>query len=203
MHDHVLRSLAEQHQGELLASARQHRLAKMARRAPDPLGAAGSILAEPTLLTVRPITPHDTDRLTRLFGRLSARSVRLRFFAPLRTLSEEHLVRLVDVDHKRDEALVAVSNDEIIAVARYVGRGASPEAELAVTVEDTWQRRRIGTRLTQRLSTIASARGYDAFVASILPENRAALRLARTLSGQTSVRWNDGAYEALIPLSTA
>jgi L-amino acid N-acyltransferase YncA len=110
------------------------------------------------------------------------------------------LTRLVNVDHDCREALVALSNDEIVAVARYEAECGDHAAEIAVTVEDTWQRRGIGKRLTRRLSTLAIARGFDTFVASILPDNRAALSFVRTLSSDASIRWNRGEYEASIPL---
>lgn len=204
MHEHLMRSLVDQHRRELMDAAREERRLRSARRGGDDgFAEPGLILADPALLKIRPIARSDADRITRLFGRLSPRSVHFRFFAPIRELSQEHLEHLVDVDHERRDALVALSNDEIIAVARYAGCGASSEAELAVTVEDTWQRRGIGTRLAQRLVGVAVARGYEMFVASILPENRAALRFVRTLSDQVSVRWNGGEYEASIPLRPA
>ena len=201
MYEHHLPSLNEQRRHQLMAEADAHRLINAARDYEMPARAIpDTIWAEGTMLQVRPIACEDVDRLTRLFGRLSPRSVQLRFFSPIPGMSRAQLIRLVDVDHIRREALVALSNDEIVAVARYDGREVATEAEIAVTVEDTWQRRGIGKRLTRRLSTLAVARGYNTFIADILPDNRAALSLVRNLSTETSVRWSDGAYEALIPL---
>jgi GNAT superfamily N-acetyltransferase len=202
MHEHILSSLVDQHRRDLMAGASAHRQVIDARTrsygatttVPDVLWAEGA------LLQVRPITGDDTERLVRLFGRLSPRSVQLRFFAPIRRLSRAQLARLVNVDHDCREALVALSNDEIIAVARYEAECGARAAEIAVTVEDTWQRRGIGKRLTRRLSTLAIARGFDTFVASILPDNRAALSFVRTISSDASIRWNRGEYEASIPL---
>ena len=202
MHEHILRSLVDDHRRQLLAGADLHRQIVAARTSPYnvPATVPDVLWAEGTLLHVRPIATDDVDRLVRLFGRLSPRSVQLRFFAPIRRLSRAQLTRLVTVDHDCREALVALSNDEIVAVARYDAECGAREAEVAVTVEDTWQRRGIGKRLTRRLSTLAAARGFDTFVAGILPENRAALSLVRTLSPNTSVRWGRGEYEASIPL---
>jgi GNAT superfamily N-acetyltransferase len=202
MHEYILRSLVHQHGQHLMVGASAHRQITEARAWPHgrPTAVPDVLWAEGTLLHVRPIAGDDTDRLVRLFGRLTPRSIQLRFFAPIRRLSRAQLTRLANVDHDCREALVALSNDEIIAVARYDAECGARAAEIAVTVEDTWQHRGIGTKLSRRLSSLAIARGFDTFVASILPENRAALRLVRTLSSDTSIRWNRGEYEASIPL---
>ena len=204
MHDYFSQSSAEQRRHHLLAEADDYRLAKATRTSPyeGPVPRVRDVIwAEGTLLNVRPIAGDDSDRLSRLFGRLSPRSIQLRFFSPIRRMSRAQLARLVEVDHASREALVALSNDEIIAVARYDAADRSTgEAEIAATVEDSWQNRGVGMRLTRRLSTLAVARGCDTFVASILPDNRAALSLVRALSPATSVRWSGGTYEASIPL---
>jgi hypothetical protein len=70
-------------------------------------------------LTVRPIRGTDVTRLERMFTRLSAESVRFRFFSPIHQLPRPWLLRLTHVDHGRRDALVALHGDEIIAVARY------------------------------------------------------------------------------------
>ena len=103
---------------------------------------------------------------------------------------------------------MALDGDEIVAVARYDGRaGASPEAsrqaEIAITVEDAWQHRGVGRRLARRLAALAADRGYDTFVATMLPDNRAALGLVRKLVPDATVRWSGGEYEAAIPLMRA
>jgi GNAT superfamily N-acetyltransferase len=157
-------------------------------------------------LRVRPIEIADVDRLARAFERLSRESVLFRFFSPIPQLSRPFLLRLADVDHCRREALVALDGDEIVAVARYdetanSGPSGGREAEIAVTVDDAWQRRGIGRQLAGRLAGLAIERGYDAFVARILPENRAALGLMRALAPDASVKFVGGDYEARLPLT--
>ncbi|HEY5170937.1 MAG TPA: GNAT family N-acetyltransferase, partial [Acidimicrobiia bacterium] len=129
-------------------------------------------------LTVRPITIGDVERLASLFTRLSPSSVHFRFFSPIPRPPRAALLRLADVDHCRRDALVALDGDEIVAVARYDARpGAGPEtsrqAEIAITVEDAWQHRGVGRGLARRLAALAADRGYDTFVATMLPDNRA------------------------------
>jgi GNAT superfamily N-acetyltransferase len=163
-----------------------------------------------TDLLVRPIAIGDVERLDRLFTRLSPQSVHFRFFSPISRPPRAALLHLAHVDHERRDALVALDGDEIVAVARYdarIGNGRSGnqmpsnQAEIAITVEDAWQHRGVGGRLARRLAARATDRGYDVFVATMLPDNRAALGLVRKLVPDASVRWAGGEYEATLPLA--
>jgi len=163
------------------------------------------IWVEGAPLTVRAIELCDVEHLARLFGRLSRESVRLRFFSPISRVPRPTLLRLSDVYHFRRDALVALDGDEIVGVARY-GKSLAPrehEAELAVTIEDAWQHRGLGRLLTQRLAAVAAERGFETFVARILPENRAARALLRSLAPDAVVRFDGGDYEARVPFTTA
>jgi GNAT superfamily N-acetyltransferase len=170
-----------------------------------PTTAAENMRVDGTELTIRPISIGDVERLARLFTRLSPESVHFRFFSPIARPPRAALLRLADVDHRRRDALVALDGDEIVAVARYDGRvddnrKASNQAEIAMTVEDAWQHRGLGKCLAVRLAALATDRGYDTFVATMLPDNRAALGLVRKLVPDATVRWADGGYEADMPL---
>jgi GNAT superfamily N-acetyltransferase len=166
-----------------------------------------------TDLLIRPIVIGDVERLDRMFSRLSPQSVHFRFFSPISRPPRAALLHLAHVDHGRRDALVALDGDEIVAVARYdalKGDGSpsgarmpSNQAEIALTVEDAWQHRGVGFRLARRLAVLATDRGYEAFVATMLPDNRAALGLVRKLVPDANVRWSGGEYEATMPLVRA
>jgi GNAT superfamily N-acetyltransferase len=157
-------------------------------------------------LTVRPIEITDVERLARMFGRLSPESVYSRYFSPIQRLPRSALLRLVDVDHCRRDALVALDGDEIVAVARYSEVSDEDDdttgaAEIAVTVVDDWQHRGLGRRLARRLAVLARERGYVEFVARILATNRPALGLVRKLAPDARVRYAGGEYETRLPLT--
>ena len=107
------------------------------------------------------------------------------------------LLRLADVDHGRRDALVALDGDEIVAVARYDGRiGSRPgrdrrhgRGRLAAP-----GRRQAPGRSGS--AALAVEQGYDTFVATMLPDNRAALGLVRKLVPDATVRLAGGEYEA-------
>jgi GNAT superfamily N-acetyltransferase len=154
-------------------------------------------------LTVRPIAITDAAALERLFTRLSPASVYSRFFSPLSRPPRAALLRLADVDHGRRDALVALDGDEIVGVARYDARPGSTEAEIALTIEDAWQHRGLGSQLARRLGKVAQSRGYERFVATMLPDNRAALGLIHKMAPDATVRFVAGEYEASVPLGRA
>jgi len=151
-------------------------------------------------LTVREITIADIERLRRMFNRLSPDSVYRRFFSPIQEPSRTALLWLTSVDHGSRDALVALDGDEIVAVARYDGRPDRSTAEIAVTVEDAWQRRGVGRRLTERLAVRAIDHGIESFEAVVQPDNRAALSLLRRMSPDAAVRFDGGEYAASMPL---
>jgi GNAT superfamily N-acetyltransferase len=189
MHPLHAQKLATQRQKQIVLDAQERRRARKNMSVDD--------------LRVRFIDHGDRERLIGLFSRLSPRSTQLRFFSPVRQLTDAQLSRLIDIDHECHEALVALSGDAIVAEARYDGECGSGEAEIALTVDDAWQRRGVGTSLARRLMALAAQRGFNRFVANILPENRAALGLVRELGPDVSVRWDSGAYVATIPLARA
>jgi ribosomal protein S18 acetylase RimI-like enzyme len=154
-------------------------------------------------LTVREIALDDVDRLQRMFTRLSADTVYHRFFSPIVEPRRSALIWLTAVDHGSRDALVALDGDEIVAVARYDSRPGAATAEVAVTVEDAWQHRGIGRRLTARLARRAVDHGIESFTASVLADNQPALGLLRKLSPDASVHFGGDGYEASMPLPRA
>jgi GNAT superfamily N-acetyltransferase len=124
---------------------------------------------------VRPIRPDDGQRLVALHGRLSPRSLYLRFFGPHPMLSEAEVQRFTEVDYADRLALVATMGDHVLAVARYDRFAGTGEAEVAFVVEDAYQHHGVGSELLDELADAALARGVTTFRAETLAENRAML----------------------------
>jgi GNAT superfamily N-acetyltransferase len=77
-----------------------------------------------------------------------------RKLAPIKQLTSDQLAYFTELDHRDHEALVAVTpSGRIVGVARYIrfGKG-STGAEVAVTVADEWQQRRVGYALLRALA---------------------------------------------------
>ncbi|MGO9783611.1 MAG: N-acetyltransferase family protein [Streptosporangiaceae bacterium] len=151
---------------------------------------------------VRPLRPDDGPGLAEAFEQLSETSRYRRFFAIKPRLSEGTLALLTDVDHHDHEALVAVAPDsgQLVGVARFFRHPGQPdEAEVAVTVIDSWQRRGLGTVLLRELAQRAATEGIRHFTAEILAENGPMLTLARRL-GQADTNIHGTTVTASIEL---
>jgi RimJ/RimL family protein N-acetyltransferase len=156
-------------------------------------------LRDGSAVEVRPISPADRQLLADGFERLSPESRYRRFFSPVSRLSERQLDYLTDVDHRDHEALVAQADSgDAVAVARYV-RTRPGVAEPAIVVADDWQGRGLATQLLDLLADRAREEGVDCFVAPVLAENRAAIRLFDGLGGATA-RHDGVEVELTIPL---
>ena len=154
-------------------------------------------------LTVREIALEDVERLHRMFTRLSPDTVYRRFFSTVTEPRRSALVWLAAVDHDRRDALVALDGDEIVAVARYDSECGTHTAEIAVTVEDEWQHRGVGRKLARRLALVALDHGLDEFSAIVLPDNRDALGLLRSLSPDAHIEFDSSGFSATLPLRRA
>src|ERR1022692_2368626 len=133
---------------------------------------------------VRALRPDDGPGLAEAFEQLSETSRYRRFFAVKPHLSEQSLAYFTDVDHHDHEALVAVAPDsgQLVGVARFIRDPREPDqAEVAVTVIDSWQRRGLGTVLLRELAQRAAEEGIRHFTAEILAETQPMLTLAHRL----------------------
>ena len=160
-------------------------------------------LADGTSVPVREIQPGDAPALQRLVGRLSKQTIHLRFFGPMRELSDKKARHFAEVDGKDRYALVALDpeNEEgIVAVVRYDREKGTNRAEYAALVEDRLQGRGLGIALTRGLIEAARQRGIREFDALVLPENRGMLRLLRSLGLPENSHREDGVKRISVDL---
>jgi len=139
---------------------------------------------------IRPIRPEDEPLIVTFHGKLSERSVYLRYFHLVNLaerVSHQRLVRICFNDYNREIALVversgpATREAEILAVGRLAKAHAANEAELAVLIADDYQGHGLGTELWRRLVEIARAEKLDRVTAEILPQNLQMMEICRLL----------------------
>ncbi|MGH7777590.1 MAG: GNAT family N-acetyltransferase [Candidatus Dormibacterales bacterium] len=162
---------------------------------------SSALLRDGTSVFVRPIRPADGDLLVDLHGRLSKKTVYLRFFAPLPRLEGEQLHRLLDVDYADRFALLVFQEDRLIGVGRYARVAATDEAEVAFAVDDEHQGHGVGTMLLGRLAGIAREHGVRGLVAEVLPENEKMLRLLAESGLPTTSRTAGGTVHVSMALA--
>jgi acyl-CoA synthetase (NDP forming)/GNAT superfamily N-acetyltransferase len=163
---------------------------------------ADVLLADGTTVRVRPIGPEDADALVALHSRFSERTRYMRFFAPYPRIPQRDLARFVNVDHADREALVVESGGLLIALGQYerLGEG-SPDAEVAFAVEDTYQGKGVGSVLLEHLAAAAPRAGITRFVAEVLPQNGAMLRVFADAGFQVTREYADGVVHLTFPIA--
>jgi len=137
-------------------------------------------------LVVRPVTADDHDGIVASLRRLSPQSTYRRFFTLVPDPEPFVTRHLALVDHLDHEAYVVLDGDDVVAVGQWDRLNASPdEAEMAVTVEDGWQRVGLGRALTRMLAADAHRHGVETLSANILTDNGPALGLASRMHPAT------------------
>jgi RimJ/RimL family protein N-acetyltransferase len=158
-----------------------------------------------TQLYVRHVVPGDKEIIGKAWLHLSEESQRRRFLAPKPVLSKRDLRYLTEIDGHDHVALIALRLNEpkrLVAVARYVRLRDDPEtAEVAVTVADAMQGKGVGKQLGVLLADEARGRGVQRFSASILTDNRPALRLMATMSDRLDSQTDRGVSELVADLA--
>jgi acetyltransferase len=137
----------------------------------------------------RAIQLEDEPLLIEFHKTVSDQSVHFRYFGGVslrqRTL-HERLRRHCAIDHSREFALVAdwknaTGAHQILGVARLFKEPARDEAEFAILITDSWQRKGLGTHLLRLLVHVARESHLRRIVGRILADNVAMMCVCRTL----------------------
>ena len=149
--------------------------------------APGAVLPTGAAIAIRPIRADDGERLQASHARLSPESRYRRFLSAKPQLSGSDARYLVEIDGCDHFALVAtlpeLEGEPIVGVARYVRLPENREvAEVAIVVNDDYQRRGMGAELVHRLAQAAVQRGVRRFQATMLGDNIAIHRLFEGLA---------------------
>src|SRR6476659_2979548 len=161
---------------------------------------ADVVLRDGTVAHVRPITPDDAEVIRQFHSLHSAESIYLRFFAPLRELSERDIYRFTHVDYRDRVALVATLDGEIIGIGRY-DRIDPGSAEVAFNISDHYQGKGIGSVMLEHLAAIAQEMGINRFVAEVLPQNRKMLTVFKEAGYEVTHHIEDGVVEVSFDIS--
>ncbi len=140
---------------------------------------------------LRPITPDDGEGLVAFYSRVSEQSKYLRFFAPYPVLSDRDVERFTHVDHDRRVAFVITRAGDLVAVGRYDALD-DREAEVAFLVQDDYQGRGLGQLLLEHLAEAGRERGFERFVAEVLPENTRMIQIFREQGYAVGDDFEDG-----------
>ncbi len=148
---------------------------------------------------LRPLKDGESTPLLEVFAGLSADSRASRYLTAMPRLPESFVRGLSATDGLVRVAWLASVDDRPAGIARYVRMSEDPcAAEVAFEVVDEQQRRGLGAALLDTITTVAVANGLRRLQATVLPENRASLRLLSRLGIPMS--FVDGVLEGSAPL---
>jgi len=139
---------------------------------------------------IRALRQSDRDALLAAVARTSTESLYRRFFGVKREFTEKEIAFFVNVDFDQHVALVAgvdqAGRQTIVGGGRYIVVRPGT-AEVAFAVVDEFQGQGIGGALMRHLTAIARDAGLKEFVAEVLPDNAAMLKVFEK-SGLTVTR---------------
>lgn len=135
--------------------------------------------------------PGDLEAARALHRRCSAATLAGRYFGPPER-AEDHLAHLLAARH--GHTLAARARDGTPVALGHLLWDGEEEAEVALLVEDDWQRCGVGSALLRRLAGLATASGHLLLYAVTPPGAAgAAASVMRTLGVPVSVRRETGA----------
>lgn len=146
-------------------------------------------LNDGTPVCIRRVRKDDEQRLKDGIAQLSPQSRYLRFFSGMREAPPQVIRALVTVDGHDHIAWGALRSDQPDTPALGVVHAFRDEdepdtAEFSVAVIDAYHGRGLARLLTAVLLLDCAREGYDQLAVNILPENRPALTLARSLGAE-------------------
>lgn len=154
-------------------------------------------LRDGSSVLVRPINKLDKGPERAFIEGLTQESRRYRFLGSIGEPSERMIEELTDIDHVRQVAFVAVvqegSHERIVGVSRYSTGTDGQDCESAVTVEEDWQDKGLGTALMEHLIEFARVHGLHRMYSIDSAENTHMNQLARHLGFHTGTDPDDSA----------
>ena len=144
---------------------------------------------------IRPIAAEDAGMIRDFVQSLSLETRYLRFLSAVNELSPQTIARLTSIDHRRDAALIAISDQRgasrVVGVARYALDAGGESCEFAIVVADDWRSLGLGRWLMKLLVDTAAARGLKRMRGEVLAINGPMLAFAKALGFSASVSNDD------------
>jgi acetyltransferase len=146
----------------------------------------------------------DASRLRELFYTLSDTTRYLYFCVgvPRNEIWAERVAELGISQGDDSYALVAEVAGDLVGVARFDRASSDLRAEIGILLTDAWQSRGLGREVVIRLQAEAKRRAVTGFTATVLGENRRALRLLRSVYPAMSASWSFGQYTLDLPFES-
>lgn len=162
------------------------------------------MLTDGSELTLRPATTEDLPAVLAMHERCSAETRHRRYLSGFGAPSRVLLNRLLEPAHGVTLVAVAGRGAEggparIVAMGNLIAEGQL--GEVALLVEDVWQRHGLGTALLRRLVAHAGWNQYAALIAHTQADNVGMLRTLRRLNRPGPVERDGNLLSVTVPLA--
>lgn len=143
-------------------------------------------LGDGRTLLLRPVRPEDEPALQETFSKLTQEEIRLRFFAPIATLSHFMAARFTQLDYDREMALILADpgiagKSVIYGVVRISSDPDNERAEYAVIVHHDMTGMGLGLLLMRKIIDYCRNRGLQEIYGDVLRENTTMLKMCAFL----------------------
>jgi acetyl coenzyme A synthetase (ADP forming)-like protein len=160
------------------------------------------VLQDGSTLRLRSTADDDSAALVEFFDHLSPGSLFMRFHGTV-SVRPRLVAPFLVSDGTESLSLVGERDGSVVALGTYIRLRDPSRAEVAFAVADDMQRKGVGSRLLERLAVHARAEGIERFVALVLPQNTAMLRVFGDTGFEVSRRLVDGVYEVEFELTAS
>jgi len=180
-------------------------LAESARLYPTEISATQTFKGD-TRIRFRAIKPSDEEGMRHLFYRFSDEANYYRYFHSVRSMPHAKMQEYVNVDWSRDLSIVGLVGQEgegrIIAEGRYLSIPGSLLAELVFVVDENFQSFGIATYLYGMLIRLAKESGLTGFMADVLFDNLAMMKVFHKGELPVRAQLESGVYHLTIPFES-
>ena len=157
------------------------------------------------IMSVRPFLPSDEIAYRNFFYSLKEETVFLRFFRSVtifsRKMAQDHWANM---DYRKSISLIGIvqnrGNKEIVAIGTYA-KMDDKWAEVAFVVREDFQSQGIAGYIFKELERVASANGFEGFLATTLPENKSMINLCKKCYSDTKITMDDEKVEIWMKFS--
>ena len=159
-----------------------------------------ALLADGTIMTIRPAGPGDYEAVKGLHEAMSPENLYFRFFSMSRVAAENEARRVCREAAPDHGALLGLLGDDLVRVATYELIPGLQTAEIALAVADGMHERGIATLLLEHMVSLVRARGVRVLTAEALPGNSAVLQLLADSGLAVRREYGDGMVELSMPV---
>jgi len=147
-------------------------------------------------ILVRPAKPVDERRIQEHYYSLPKEDVLTRFFCQKTIFGRTEMETRSNVDYINDLTLVAVVGEfgfgKVVAVAECMKLEGANIAEVAFSVSEDYQGKRLGSYFIKKLAAVARESGISGLTAYTFPSNKAMIALFKTLPYKVKTVYEDG-----------